>query len=1677
LQADLAAEVERLSTLAEARSRELEDSRREVNRLRAELSGSQATAKDSEASFLRTKDALERQLAVQQKYAQSNEATAQSYSKKIAELEALISTLTTEREEARNVAQADLEQATKEADETHHREEEQLQAQIASLRQELEAVKSVRPLGSPFASPGRLDGLTGSASATAIELLRVAASMSGTAEAAQLPLTATALYARAQEAEEALTVEKATSSELRACLNQVLTELEAKAPIIQQQQRDYERALASHEELARRLNSALRDSGETAGNLRTERALRVKAEAHVETLQGEVTDLSQQVQTLLRHQLLHPNQAGMFSQKHSPAATSTMPKWSGSDEELVTVLITATPAGMEEIVEEHMLTFDDLEQLQRRNQQLVRVVRTLSKQLAQAGGVLGVSGANGTETSAAQTLGAMMAEVSQLRADREKHAAMVATLSQQRDMYRVLLQQADSTLVDRVHQTAGASPAGGGEGEFKRSGRTPNHTERESSQAAARLDEFRAEVERLREELKAQGVQAEQIASALRDELTTARVQLASAVADSKLHLSRAESLRSAEEAARMEVQRAHARSAELQSLLVKHEREISSREATISAQREELSSLKSQLAHANAEKEVLTAAEVRNMQALKDALEDRDRFARLAESMRSLEATLSVRESSERQQLVEDRARLQNEWMAARQALDDESALNLQRAHAHAGELREAARRHDELSGELSAARAEVVSIRGEAESLRVQLLNLNEQLAAAQLRVEGRVIALGTRGDVDANRLTAIELQLRTVSTDLDNAKEMLASKEKHLHEYKAIAQAAEDNLKELKEAAEKWRLEALGATETARKDVESLRKQVESLSASLQAEHSKYLAATTAAFQVEDTLRTQLSAAVVETQGLQAKLAAAAEREEQLQKDVESIDAARRATQQNYDMQLQMHSADSKTLTAIQDRVKVLEDNVRLAREEASRAAAALFTGQQTWNLKEQALQKQLTDVSKECTQIKNQNALLHSQLQTVTAAASAATQSFVSQAERESATLAAAGGLPEQAAAYQKSVVELREVVGFLHNQKEGLECKAELAEQRAAALQEQLASARKEVEELRNSLRSGGEGEAHGSGKVLPAGDYENLLAAVNERNLLRESNQALRQETAAAMARNEKLQASVEQLESSLRPLQSQLQVAEAEREALKEDIRRRAEEVSMWRSRLDAVLSRHDAVDPAVHKALQEQAAALADHVSKLTQQLSDSNAAATTQSEQAATALSAQVAELQSLLEAKQAEVDAESERVVKFRKAVNDFGGKLKAKDKELAQLKETHAKELADVKAAAQVPAPAPAPTPQSNPNPKLVAQLEVLRKQVADSQAATAQAVEAKAAADKAALQAAESFHNQMEALKAQLQQETQKRELLQQQHNALEEKHQRLRTNFTMLKKLFEDQKRVLEQRQAAIEAPAPAVAPAAQAEEPDTETPSAFVPLRPPSTTPPDNEVLQFGAKPALPIPAAAAVDSSAPISQPDADALRMHLLTKRARKPPVIPTQPAPSAPNAVVPIVAEEPDSSKRIAERAARFGTAQTTVAGTKRQRPVEMAAAPGTDAEGDGVGESAVQASESPKAKHARTVEGDAEESPVDVVETHADEAEPEQFGQDPQAEQESTIEPQDDGEVANAEPLESVEELPAEENEGPSAADNDVDAADSSEGEDDNEEEENDDNDEEQPGE
>ena len=286
-----------------------------------------------------------------------------------------------------------------------------LKAKVAAAEEQLRAVESHQPhRGSrPVAVIDPADTDSGATSLSEFE-----------------GLGAVEMYAKVVDTEKSLASERRRSGELEYFLQRIQRELESKAPMIEATRRDHRRLLESHERLAKRLDAALIENNALKSEKEEGSRAISEAIANAAALEQQNKDLSEQLQHLLFTNFQKAHGAGIMASPGKIAPGSLV-------------------KSADDVISEHLLTYDDIIELQTRNSQLVKVIRRLSADQESAVAKLNAMNQGGAgmggQTSAA--LENALKELNSLKESRQRMEDMVATLVQQRDVLRAMLEESD----------------------------------------------------------------------------------------------------------------------------------------------------------------------------------------------------------------------------------------------------------------------------------------------------------------------------------------------------------------------------------------------------------------------------------------------------------------------------------------------------------------------------------------------------------------------------------------------------------------------------------------------------------------------------------------------------------------------------------------------------------------------------------------------------------------------------------------------------------------------------------------------------------------------------------------------------------------------------------------------------------------------------------------------------------------------------------------------------------------------------------------------------------------------------------------------------------------------------------------------------------------------------------
>ncbi|CAM1301248.1 TPR (predicted), partial [Pycnogonum litorale] len=230
----------------------------------------------------------------------------------------------------------------------------------------------------------------------------------------------TSLYSDFQRTEQELLKQKQENEELKQYLNNVLQEFDEKAPLLAQQKEDYEKALVTISVLNMKLDQAITDREQAYRERNNELRSAKFVTRENDRLKQKTTDLSSQVCLLLKEIEIY---RGNYVPEDDQEVTSSCPS-TIADESASSIIIS-----------KHLVSFRNIEELQKQNQQLLAVVRELSdEQEAKE------KSAVDSRTSDLMTdLEAVKNQVGELKASRSRQETILESVVKQRDMYKTLL--------------------------------------------------------------------------------------------------------------------------------------------------------------------------------------------------------------------------------------------------------------------------------------------------------------------------------------------------------------------------------------------------------------------------------------------------------------------------------------------------------------------------------------------------------------------------------------------------------------------------------------------------------------------------------------------------------------------------------------------------------------------------------------------------------------------------------------------------------------------------------------------------------------------------------------------------------------------------------------------------------------------------------------------------------------------------------------------------------------------------------------------------------------------------------------------------------------------------------------------------------------------------------------
>ncbi|CAH8450048.1 unnamed protein product [Schistosoma rodhaini] len=1023
----------------------------------------------------------------------------------------------------------------------------------------------------------RVDGLSEE------ELRQLNPSVAATLSALKRGHSLTQLYTDYVQVVEDRDQLKLDKQRLTEYVEQMVDELKEKAPLLRNQQEEYRKLQTELKELTSCYECATKKLEET--QLQKRESERRAGFYHRETcrLKQTCSDLSKQVKSLLYE--VEVSRGTVIRSEGDFCAKSDTRDSNQPDDQPVpdsSMDITNVSSMLENlassamIIDDHLVTWKNLDELQSQNQRLLCVARDLAAQLEKheqedSDTIKRIS----ELSSRVETLSGEL-DVVRLAAREARTEANM--FSQQRDQYRALLRKYDIDISDKEELSSAQSQESilDDVNPLSRcmvNNKTPNKGSPPSNGSSAvierlegALSSLQAEFARYREDkLESDNVYTTTVDS-LRREYNEAR--LLNQKLSSQLDFTH-EKLRASE----ANVAGYKQEITILREMNARYSTSAASSEAELSRLRDELTHTSDRLTtaevdarHFSRQLEAMRANETRLKQEI-DSLRRHDQIhSQLMHQLQSIQGSLEQRESMDRSSNERKIEQLEKQLSTANSALIDASK---------ASQIAQQTLQH-----ELTLSRESLESSGREIQQLNTRIRDLEERLAAVKPH-DGNMEPNLSESSPECSKKA--QIRVREMEHEIESLKSSLESSRQQSDRMKTLAEQAEERLKEIVE--ENKRLE-----EHFSRDMCETKQRCEFLEAQLDLERTERqnlvnenIRTTEEAHKLNADLRRELASLQNELESSRTRYESALQVEAGAKAEIESHQQAAQEARDKYERELTLHAHDVELLTAVRsqlDSIKMhsseLEQELNESRSKAETAMADLKIQSELWESEKQELNRQLKQGQEEQNLLQDQIIQLTQQMVSLRKSLD---KSNISSEDRMSSTQDI-----ESINSDIKTSEELLQVIGYLRRQKN----MADVAHEAASAEVSRLLLRVSSLESQKENLQSQIDNERKAAELAMEtARKHSEVMERVEQLNLVTESNRLLRHEREVLRSKLSDAENQLAKLNDEVGPLKQSNSDLIAQKDILIYDKRSLEEERDRWKERCSRLVETAQRMDP----------------------------------------------------------------------------------------------------------------------------------------------------------------------------------------------------------------------------------------------------------------------------------------------------------------------------------------------------------------------------------------------------------------------------------------------------------------------------------------------------------
>ncbi|KAI8486327.1 hypothetical protein Bbelb_358260 [Branchiostoma belcheri] len=970
-------------------------------------------------------------------------------------------------------------------------------------------------------------------------------------------MTLTEIYNEYVKATDQLELEKMESTRMKGYLDQILEEIEQKAPVLQRQREDYERSLQTINKLSQKLDTTALECEQLRAEVDDSRRRTSHLTRENERLSTRAVDLSQQVRVLLKE--VEEARGGHVASGEAEVSSS------------------ADVATSSQVISQKLVTFRSIEELQERNEQLLTLMREMSAEHERAE-------KETTDTRIQELerqLEMSLQDVEALREARDKQQTMVESLVQQRDMYRVLLAQQTAAptpmaLTPGVRQVTSTPMPGAVEP------RTPGiqgALMEDETQTQAALKQLKSEYDTYRKEKAENDRILQEQLEKLRSEVSDFRTQNARLSSQLEFSGERFKVLQANMESYKKEISSLTERNHKYSNDVVKQQGLINTLTQDQMATKERLAQAEVQLKNLLVERDMLKTTEAQLSRENESLRREQKSQNILSTNLQMIQNNLERADFENKTRYQSQIENLERELSAVRKKLEDEAEHHKKVVKGWEARLEEVQSQLTRSEGAHNSTREELRKANDFVQELKQQCSTLEGKLASAEMRLsqsqrQGEA-AEGT-SPMDTSSLTdetkALKNQLQLHLKEIAGLKEQVSLGKQHVENYKNMATAMEKNLSEQNQASRQLQERLETRLKEATQTRETLEKQIQQLEREKQAAGKELSEIRDSQGKHTADLRKSLASLQTEVRDALQKAEDANRKEQAARNDLEQQVKLASEAQDKYERELMLHAADVQALSAVKEQLEDHNDKLSAAQEEAKKAGEELRLAKVSWEEQKRIQEQSMSSVQSRCQELEKQNNLLHEQIEKLS------NQMLSLQTRPAGETTVTAASVSEEG----KSSEQLLEIIHFIRREKDISETRFEVAQAESVRYQQRLEQLERQLSEAQQALA---EERSRTEATAQTALQHQELIKKVETLNV-------------------QQLQKDIEPLQESNRKLSTMNGSLQAENTMLKKDVDR-------WTARTHQLIEQSNKADPEEIKRLTEERDNLQKQLSSNTEQM----------------------------------------------------------------------------------------------------------------------------------------------------------------------------------------------------------------------------------------------------------------------------------------------------------------------------------------------------------------------------------------------------------------------------------------------------------------------------------